>query len=316
MIIGLIADDFTRISLEMEEGARIINLSPKSWGFDLRLQKIDVLVVESAWLGFKGKWQRKIANYDNAGMDKQLQKLVDYCNRKKIPTIFWNKEDPVNYDRFKHNLQGFKVCLTTEENMVPNYKTRFDNFKDISVMPFFFQPKIHNPQPGLLLPELEGKIVFCGGLYAQEFPERAVRLEQTVESLGAEKVVIYDRFKGQESGWDSMASIKGLTVSQSFSYDESKAHYQSGIAQINVNTVDGSKTMYSRRMIELLACGAKVIDVTNHKRQGVLSPFVIQVSNKTDTINALDTEAPLIDFDYLVENYSTAAFINKLETYI
>lgn len=312
MKIGLIADDFTRINLEMEEGLTVINLSPATWRFDLTLHNIDVLLVESAWLGFKGKWQHKIAKYDNKNMNQQLKNLVDYCNKRKIPAIFWNKEDPVNYDRFKHNINNFKVCLTTEKNMIDEYRKSFRNLADVSVMPFFFQPKLHNPKPIACIPELESKVVFCGGLYVSEFPDRSKRLKESIDALGVENVVVYDRFNRKVPGWEL---IERIEIKPSFDYKNSKVHYQSGIAQLNVNSIDGSNTMFSRRMIELIACGAKVLDVTRFKESSILSPFVTQVVNKKDVIKALEVDTPPIDFNYLVEHYSVASFIKKLKTY-
>ena len=313
MKIGLIADDFTRINLEMEEGLKIINLSPATWRFDLALHNIDVLLVESAWLGFKGKWQHKIAKYDIDTMNQQLKNIVDYCNKRKIATIFWNKEDPVNYGRFKHNLNGFKVCLTTEKNMISEYRKNYKDLSDVSVMPFFFQPKLHNPKPVKRISELRDKVVFCGGLYATEFPERSERLKESINAIGVENVVVYDRFNRKVPGWEV---IEGLDIKPSFNYQNSKVHYQSGLAQINVNSIDGSNTMFSRRMIELIACGANVVDITRFKGSSILSPFVKQVTNKNDIIKALETDAPCIDYNYLVEHYSAATFLKKLETYI
>ena len=309
MKIGLIADDFTRINLEMEAGIKVINLSPKSWRVDLALNSIDVLLVESAWRGFKGKWQRKIAKYEMDNLDLQLNKLITYCRGKKIPSIFWNKEDPVNYERFKHNLHSFDICLTTEETMIPRYKQNFNNLKDVAIMPFFFQPALHNPSKG----EVSEKVVFCGGLYSTEFPDRANRLKKGIDFIGGENVVVYDRFNSNNTEWNS---IKGVEVAAAFSYNNSKKHYQSGLAQINVNSFDGSSTMFSRRMLELIACGAHVIDLTAYKGKGDLSQYVTQVSNKNDMIKAFEVSATCVEFDYLVELYSAGNFINTLKNYI
>lgn len=313
MRIGLIADDFTRINLEMEGGIKVINLAPLSWRLNLALNHIDVLLVESAWRGFKNKWQGKIASYGLDEINIQLSSLLAYCKQKKIPCVFWNKEDPINYERFKHNLRGFDFCLTTEVKKVSTYRKDFKNLKDVAVMPFFFQPKLHNPSRGVVLPSLAEKVVFCGGLYEKEFPDRARRLRQGVEYVGSENVAIYDRFYTGNSEWNS---INGISINAAFSYENSKKYYQSGLAHISVNSFDGSSTMFSRRMLELVACGAHVIDLTEYKGKGILSTFVTQVSDKNDTIKAFEMGAPSIDFDFLVEKYSANNFINILKNYI
>lgn len=309
----MIADHFTRINLEMEAGVKIVNLTPLGWRFDMTIHNIDLLLVESAWLGYKNKWRRKVASYGQSDISDALKSIVEYCRQKKIPTIFWNKEDPINYERFKHNLSMFDVCLTTEVEMVSQYKKNFLNLKNVEVAPFFFQPKLHNPWKEKELPELSQKIVFCGGLYAKEFPNRAKRLRDGMTDIGRENVVVYDRFNTHESEW---SSIKGINIQPAFSYENSKKYYQSGVAHINVNSFDGSSSMFSRRMLELIASGAHVLDLTSFKGKGDLSKFVTQVSNKNDTIKAFKAIPPTIDFQYLLENYSANSFANKLIKYI
>lgn len=46
-----------------------------------------------------GAWQYKIAKYNN--QDKsELRELINWCRENKIPTIFWNKEDPIHFEKF------------------------------------------------------------------------------------------------------------------------------------------------------------------------------------------------------------------------
>jgi hypothetical protein len=69
-------------------------------------------------------------------------------------------------------------------------------------------------------------------------------------------------------------------------------------------------------MLELLACGSKVIDITKHKGKGALSNFTLQASNTADLQRMLKKQAPEIPFDYLEENYSVANFTKQLTNYI
>ncbi len=180
-------------------------------------------------------------------------------------------------------------------------------------MPFFFQPKLHNPQAGNVIEDLSEKTVFCGGLYATEFPGRAVRLNNAIDALEPQNVVVYDRFKQGDSSWQE---FKGLDVRPPFTYEHSKSYYQAGRNHLNVNSVDGSKTMFSRRMLELLACGAHVIDLTNYKDKGVLSPFVTQVKTKKEALAAVNCKRPEVDFNHLNEQYSVKNFTQKIEMLI
>ncbi len=313
MKIGLIADEFTTILLQHEQGLELVLLDPGFWRGQLYYHHIDVLLVESAWLGVKGKWRKKIACYAGVKLDNTLEKITNYCRKKSIKTVFWNKEDPVHFQRFVHNLAWFDICLTTEESLVTEYKQRFPQLKAVETMPFFFQPKLHNPKQGEQVNRLAQDIIFCGGLYKQEFPERAERLFMAIDAYKGKQFTVFDRFN---RGGNSWAEYEGFKREQAFNYIDSKKYYQSGHAHINVNTCDGSKTMFSRRMLELLACGSRVIDITKHKEKGVLSHLTLQANSITDLKKALDKPVPEIPFSYLEENYSVANFTKKLCHYI
>lgn len=313
MIIGLVADEFTTATLKYEQGLTLVLLDPDFWRMQLSYRQIDVLLVESAWLGVKGKWHKKIAHYANVKLDNTLENITRYCRKKGVPTIFWNKEDPVHYQRFAHNLAFFDICLTTEESLVSKYRQRFPQLKAVKTMPFFFQPKLHNPQRGKQIGRLAQDIIFCGGLYEQEFPDRAKRLFMAMDALKDEGITVFDRFNQGDNVWPRH---KGVKCEPAFNYLDSKKFYQAGHAHISVNTCDGSKTMFSRRMLELLACGSKVINITNYKNKGLLSHLTLQASNVADLKEALYKPTPMIPFDFLEENYSVNHFVEILNHHI
>lgn len=207
----------------------------------------------------------------------------------------------------------FDVCLTTEASLISQYKRQFIHLKSVELLPFFFQPKIHNPEMGERIKELDNRILFCGGLYQQEFPERAERLKMVAKGLNKQKLVVFDRFTEGHNGWGNSSQIERW---ESFIYTDSKKHYQSGRLHINVNTCDGSKTMYSRRLIELLACQASVIDITKFKKNGVLSTFVQQVSTEKEFQSAILKEAPHPDYQYLKDNYSVSCVVKMLQNFL
>jgi len=313
MKVGLIADEFTRVILELEPDVSLVNLTPMDWWFKFQIHSIDFLLVESAWLGYKEAWKGKIAKYNTQQQSQSLNKLLAYCKKKGIPTVFWNKEDPLNYERFQHNLDGFDVCLTTEKDLVGQYKKQFPNLKHVGVQSFFFQPEIHNPKKDEVVNGLDDQVLFCGGLYQQEFPERASRLIAGINSVGKENVVIFDRFDKRGNGWNEYSDFD---IRKPFSYKDSKKYYQSGVAHFNANSLDGSETMFSRRLIELLACGSKVLDLTHMSGKSVLSPYVYQVSSSHDIKQALEAPALTIDYDHLLEDYSSTSFIKKLHQFL
>ena len=309
MTIGLIADEFTDLLLSLEEEVKLIRLTPNNWRFMTWIHKLDCLLVESAWRGHRGKWSKKIAFYENFWPD-HLKKLVEFCKSKKIPTVFWNKEDPINFKRFKHNVVDFDVCLTTEEELVNEYKKLMDKTCHVSVQSFFYQGKLHSQKFNVRLEEYKNKYLFAGGLYLHEFPDRARRLLMAVDALGSQNMIVFDRFKGMQDGWPSIDYLK---IENPFNYRDSLKVYQSGIMHLNVNSCDGSRTMFSRRMLELIVSGAHVMDLTNHKGKSCLSEFVTQVSTKEEIMKAKDSEKPKVDFGFIEEKFSVKNFLNKLK---
>ena len=314
MKIGLLTDDFTRHCLELEAGVKIVNLTPLNFTAEI-IKGLDVILVESAWLGFNALWKKKVADY-GSGISTRIWILLKLAKAKGITTIFWNKEDPVSFDRFKHLIEYFDVCLTTESSQISAYKHLISPKSLVGCQPFFFQPRLHNPQADSPVDEkLKDKVIFCGGLYLQEFPDRSRRLLDAVNVIGADNIVVYDRFKSGASSWQSVRDLN-VKIETGFDYLDSKYFYQQGKAHLSVTSVDGLKTMFSRRTLELIASGAKVIDLTNNKNKNLLSDFVIQACNKKDVQTALSQAKPNIDFDYLLENYSTKSFIKNMERYL
>ena len=316
MKIGLIADEFTRVCLELEDGVEIVNLTPNNYMLEVAFKNLDAVLVESAWLGYDATWKGHIASYAQQKKIKHIKLLSKLARYKKTPLVFWNKEDPIGFERFKHQIEYFDVCLTTDVNKLPDYKRRLTAKQKIDVQPFFFQPKLHNSNTVPIDKPLANKVIFCGGYYGQEYPDRAARLDQAVSVIGKEKIVVFDRFKSGLSSWQCYKGGKNLDVRPAFDYTDSKFFYHQGSAHINVNSIDGLRSMFSRRMLELIACNQKVIDLTQNKNKSLLSDFVIQVSNKNEILESLNKDKPNIDFQYLISEFSVNSFIQKLKAII
>ena len=89
MKIYLISDTLTQTSLQGE------NTAIKSSWFSLNKNHNAILLVESAWSGYKNRWKFKIASYPDhpKRTNEKLVRLVQTAKEKGIPTVFWNKED-------------------------------------------------------------------------------------------------------------------------------------------------------------------------------------------------------------------------------
>ncbi|MBX6392687.1 MAG: hypothetical protein IRY96_04395, partial [Burkholderiales bacterium] len=122
LLVALIADDFTRTCLEHE--CRVINVTPQNYETALAHYKPDLLFVESAWFGYRRAWQRRIASYpdrpDPGNAD--LVRVVEFAKDRGVPAVFWNKEDPVHFERFIDSARLFDVIFTVDANSVDRYK--------------------------------------------------------------------------------------------------------------------------------------------------------------------------------------------------
>jgi hypothetical protein len=155
-----IMDEFT-----MQAFTRACSLFPLSleyWERDIESCNPNILVVESAWDGNGGAWRGKINH-----LSPELIELVAWCKARSIPTVFWNKEDPVHYNSFVSTASIFDFVFTTDFDSIESYKSRFlhDN---VFVLPFFCEPNLHSPVQ--TLPRRPG-FSFAGTYYAR-YPER------------------------------------------------------------------------------------------------------------------------------------------------
>ncbi|XBO86030.1 hypothetical protein AAGG52_21810 [Bacillus licheniformis] len=121
--MAVIFDEFTRASFSEE--CKLIQFTPDNWLEVLTRDTPDILMVESAWNGNNGSWFKHVGDYGEE-QNKDLFDLIKWCNAKNIPTVFWNKEDPVHYNRFINTAKKFDYIFTTDEDMVPFYKKKLD----------------------------------------------------------------------------------------------------------------------------------------------------------------------------------------------
>ncbi|MCG2953024.1 glycosyl hydrolase family 1, partial [Escherichia coli] len=77
--------------------------------------------------GYRNSWQGKIASYENKpDNNNELKKIVEYCKRKKIKTVFWNKEDPFHFERFSDSASFFDIIYTTDADSINRYDSLLD----------------------------------------------------------------------------------------------------------------------------------------------------------------------------------------------
>lgn len=253
--MALIADEFTTSTISRE--VNVVSPTPENWRSTLDSNPVDVLFVESAWAGNDGTWTRKVGYYDEEQC-ADLVALIAYCRSKSIPTIFWNKEDPVHFNRFRRTAKYFDVVLTTDANCLQDYwEHRGGNLKALGSLSFWAQAEIHNPMGTSRA--YSHSVAYGGSYYGDRYAERSKELRAILEGARPQGLTIYDRQADNPDSPYKFPPALQEYVQGGLTYEEMVEAYKSHPVHVNVNSVNASPTMFSRRVFELAACGTPVI---------------------------------------------------------
>lgn len=278
-----ILDTFSHACLAPD--CTLIPIGTRDWPALLDSCSPDFLFVESAWNGNDGGWQFRVASYASPA-GRELDDVLAWCNAKDIPTVFWNKEDPPNFDRFIDAAAKFDYVFTTDDNCVDEYRRRCGHDR-IAPLPFAAQPAIHNPV--LQAPRLD-RVCFAGTYYADCFPERRRHMENMLGGCIPYGLDIYDRMFGHEGSDKARFLFPGQFqpyIRGKLEYAEMLGAYRQYRAFLNVNSVHDSPTMFARRVFELLACGTPVISTPSLGMEQMFGSLMPQVRTEVETRRAL-----------------------------
>ena len=255
---ALIGDELTSLSLYKENPLSIVqtNLLSK---FRKR-NKPRFILVESAWRGHKDKWRYKIANYPGypERNNVELRKLLELADKYNIPAVFWNKEDGAHFNRFIDSASLFKYILTVDENCVQRYRSILGKSVKVGVLPFAVQPKFHHPTS---LPPSYNESLFVGSYSHHIHNARRQWQDMVFTTASPYGLTIVDRNSDRKSDVYRYPDLPNMTIKPAVPYDQTGELFRQYSHCLNVNTVTDSPSMFSRRLIEIMACGR--LAVTN-----------------------------------------------------
>lgn len=272
LTVASILDEFTSECLSHE--VHLVGITQESWQAQIEKSSPDFLLVESCWKGNNGNWGTLTKG---SGGGKKLSALLRYCKEKKIPTVFWNKEDPPHYEKFGPIAKLFDVAITTDINMVPRYKADFGI--DAYPLSFGAQPKIHNP---VRLIQRKPKAVFAGSYYGDK-PKRCVDFNEVMSELKRAKVSfdIFDRnYQRNIEKFEFPKDYRDNIIGNLSPEEVWKAH-KGYKYQVNMNSVQDSETMFARRVYESLASGTPVISNESIGVRELFGDVVIMPGERT-----------------------------------
>lgn len=249
-IVMGIMDEFTTGCFEKD--VNLIQPRPDNWYALAEKYRPDLFFIESAWKGNFGSWQYRVANYTNKPGD-EIAHICQYAKENGIPTLFWNKEDPVHHDKFMCSAKLVEHIFTTDANMKQSYTEKTGN-GNVHALPFAAQPMLHKPAP---LNSRKPKACFAGSWYGNRHAERGEAMGWLLSAAKKHGLDIYDRNYG--TGIFPFPEMYASEIKGSLPYLELCEEYNKYRVFLNVNSVTESPTMFSRRVFELMACGTPVV---------------------------------------------------------
>lgn len=241
-----------------------IFLHPKLWKEQLRYFQPEMLFCESAWSGidaFADVWRGRIYRDGRVSFENRdiLLEIIEYCNAQGIVTVFWNKEDPVFYAHPVYDFAStaflFQHIFTTDEACAARYRAQ--GHSSVHILPFgvntaMFYPSAEKPA--------EHSAFFAGSWYG-DMPQRCRDLESLLDHALAQgwELDIYDRKSGRKEKRFRFPERYTPYVRQALPYHKMPELYRQYRFGINVNTVQDSPTMLSRRVLQLAACGVTIV---------------------------------------------------------
>ncbi|HHF5622178.1 TPA: glycosyltransferase [Haemophilus influenzae] len=318
MKIYLISDSLTRHSLNLENDTKV----REPWFLFNKINN-PILLVESAWQGYRNCWKYKIASYPDYPnrTNEKLVRLVENAKEKDIPTVFWNKEDAVHFDRFIDSAKHFDHVFTVDENCIPKYKAVMGENASVHTLMFAVQPKFHS-FTGFNFKYHKANFV---GSYSHHIHDVRRQWQNSLFStalISGLGLAVFDRNSDRKSQNYRYPNLEGINIHPALKYPDTAKIYKDYLVSLNVNTVTDSPTMFSRRLIEILACGG--ISVTNPSLavERLFKDYCYTVHSEEEMLelfnrlkygpNPLDLERAKAGADYVANHHTWAHRLKQI----
>lgn len=247
--VAAILDEFSFMSLSPD--MELVQLKPATYKQQIQRFNPDIVFIESAWFGHEKLWKRR-----ESIVGRPVNALLTYCDSQELITIFWNKEDPIDFEHFLPLAKRCDIVLTTDEKCVERYKL-FLPHERVFALPFAVQPKLHNPTKEF---QRQDRCCFAGAYYGR-FPKRQRDLDNHIKVINKFLPVdIYDRnFYSKNIYTPPFPELYKQYIKGTLRFNAVNKAYKAYKFAININTVKKSPTMFSRRVFELAASNTVIL---------------------------------------------------------
>ena len=250
--IGIICDEFLYDSIK--SAAEFVPLEPKNWREIL--PSLNVLLIVSLWHGLHDEWTGA-ANPRNLRRRQVILDMIAESKHLGIPTVFYSKEDPPNYERYVDFAKECDYVFTTAEECIPDYVRDTGNPR-ANVLRFSINPLFHNPV-GFRKFEKENAVLFSGS-WMSKYPERCQDMSMLFDGVLASgyELHIIDRNYPANSAYPFPPQYFPY-VSPAVDHTTLQKVHKLFDWAINTNSVQFSKTMFANRAYELQAAGVLLL---------------------------------------------------------
>ena len=258
---------------------KLYPLNKNNYPSQIQNSTSNALFVESCWKGNGSTWEYA---FTSPGLKHaNAQKLLDalsIAKQRSLPIIFWNKEDPMHYDKFLPIAEKCDIIFTTDSNRVPDYKRDLPG-KKVYPLVFAANPFICNP---INRNRYEQEtICFAGSYYSVGHDDRKIQMDQLLPALLEFNGAIYDRMSKLDNERYFFPEQYRHLIRDAVDFKTMSVLYKRFKIFLNVNTITDSPTMMSRRVYELLACGTPVISTPSLALETQF-PGIVQIAKNAE----------------------------------
>ncbi|MCI1037332.1 methyltransferase domain-containing protein [Pseudomonas putida] len=282
--MACVMDEFTFGSYRYE--CDLMPLTPANWKAEIEGFGPELLFIESAWRGKDDLWGSKVGHNG-----QELQDILAWCRQNKVPTVFWNKEDPVHFETFLTTAKQFDHVFTTDIDCIHRYKGALGHDR-VYLLPFACQPALHNP---IELYERKDAFCFAGAYYAR-YPERTRDLGNFVCELPKFRPLeIFDRNFGKNDVNYQFPEEYQPYIVGTLPFEKIDTAYKGYRYAINLNSIKQSQSMFARRVFELLGCNTLTVSNFSRGVRLLFGDLVVTTDNGQEMLRRLQllAEDPL-----------------------
>ncbi|CAH1043985.1 glycosyltransferase [Halomonas sp. TD01] len=249
-----------------------------SWEQQLDQQSIDIVFVGSVLPNRNSAWHYGKKDI-NGAIAAPFKALLLACKEKRIPTVFWNKDDPVNYDMFIDAAKLFDYVFTVDESVINRYKQDVGHGR-VYFLKLAVQEALYFPQ---LQGEKNGRLAFSDSWSSKDTPVRADHLEMLFD-YPAEKGIL-DIYGGH-----SLPGKYKQSIFPSASLDDiNEKIYKKYSVMVNANTAGCSSPLLVEKFYESLGCAVPIVSPPVSSLDHELADIVQVVNSRQEAQDKIDS---------------------------